>query len=491
MASTVSTPCSDTRRSAPRAPAFRSRRLGAGLGVALTVCAAAVVASFVAAPAAAQTPPGPFAPPPVTIHSDGPLTTIVGSRRFQCQVTYQDAGQYFPPDSQFGQCGTYVALDGTLYGPAFGPSLSALTPPTPNTAWSQPGVVGTGTAADPYVNKTTTLLPGTQVYVRENHRYVTGDSFYRADVIVQNQGTTPISFRVYHGADCHLVAGGSFGLGYGLLRDDGGGLTTVACAENLANSPGGWVQSLVPLTAPNGYMQSYYLYPWTLMADTAPLSNTAATAVQWDPAMALSWDDSLAAGAQATYSYLAGFSPDGFIPPNPLTPEPLPPEDRPPANPEEPNPSPTPPSPSRPSRVTLAGIVFVRASARVAGINIRCRAVGSQRRRACIIETRRGDTRRTFILTSRGVARISLRLTDAQRARLRRDCETNTTFTAAVYQPAGRRARIVRKVVRVLCARLRRQVCDANSSVFTAGLDGQSTLSASRARERPRARAAC
>ena len=82
-------------------------RLG-GLVVALILAAAALAAT----PAAAQTPPGPFADPPVTIRSSGPLTSIFTGRRFQCQVSYENEGQYFPPDAQFGDCRTYITLGG-------------------------------------------------------------------------------------------------------------------------------------------------------------------------------------------------------------------------------------------------------------------------------------------------------------------------------------------------------------------------------------------
>lgn len=496
--SSVFTSCRVTGRRTHRAspaPAVRARHLTVMLASAVAMCAAA----FAAAPAFAQTPPGPFATPPVEIHSGGPLTRIFTGRRFQCQVDYADDGQYFPPDSRFGQCGTYITLGGepggTLYGQPFSPDLVALgiKQLTPSLAWSQPGVTGTGTAADPYTNKTTVRLPGTDVYVRENVRYVTGDIFYRSDIIVQNLGSADVSFRLYRAADCHPVTGGPFGLGYGVSRDDGNGLTSVGCSQNPNNTPGGWVQSLVPLTGPNGYQQTLYTRVWGRLANTRPLTNFADSDVELDGAMALSWADTLPAGGQATYSSLAGFSPDGVIPPNPLTPEPLPPDEPPAGTPEDPGPSTPPPPPSGPATLIIPDNVFTGRNSGVAGVSARCRAVGSRTPRACIIEIRRGNQRHVFVLGPRGIAALKLRLTAAQRARLRRDCATDTTFSAIVYQPSGRRARNVRRVVQVLCARLRRQACTANATVFTATLDGQATLAALRSREhpRPRAHAAC
>ena len=95
------------------------------------------------------------------------------------------------------------------------------------------------------------------------------------------------------------------------------------------------------------------------------------------------------------------------------------------------------------------------------------------------------------MLGERGVAELNLRLTDAQRARLRRDCETNAILRAVVYQPSGRRARAVRRVVRVLCARLRRQVCSAQAAnVFTGPLAAPS-VTQPRRRDPARAHAAC
>ena len=467
-----------------------SPRLG-GLVVALILAAAALAAT----PAAAQTPPGPFADPPVTIRSDGPLTSIFTGRRFQCQVTYENEGQYFPPDSRFGQCGTYITLGGepggTLYGQPFGPRIPNLPPLTPSLAWSQPGVTGSGTAAAPFTNKITNRLPNTDVYVRENVRYVTGENFYRSDIIVQNSGSEPVTFRLYHAVDCHPVTGGTFGLGYGVKRDDGPGLTTIGCSQNPNNTPAGWVQSLVPLTGPHGYQQGFYVNAWGRVANTRSLTNFVFTDTQYDAAMALSWDDTLPAGGQATYSYMAGFSPSGDIPPNPLTPEPLPPDVPPPGTPEAPQPSPPPRPPGQGTTITVRSPVFTGPNAGVAGIHARCRAIGSDRRRACVIETRLGPRRRVFVLGVRGVAALNLRLTDAQRARLRRDCATNAIFRAVVYQPPGRRARVVRRVVRVLCARLRRQVCSAQAAnVFTGPLAAPS-VTQPRRRDPARAHAAC
>ena len=160
--------------------------------------------------------------------------------------------------------------------------------------------------------------------------------------------------------------------------------------------------------------------------------------------MALSWDDTLPAGGQATYSYLAGFSPSGEIPPNPLTPEPPTPDLPPPGTPEEPDPAPAPRPPSQESTITVPGPVVAGPNGGVASIGVTCRAIGSDRPRACIIETRSGNRRRVFVLGPGDVARLNLRLTDAQRARLQRDCETIANFRAVVYQPPGQRARVVR-----------------------------------------------
>ena len=123
--------------------------------------------------------------------------------------------------------------------------------------------------------------------------------------------------------------------------------------------------------------------------------------------MALSWDDTLPAGGQATYSYMAGFSPSGDIPPNPLTPEPLPPDEPPPGTPEEPQPSPAPRPPSQASTITVPDTVFTGPNARAAGIQVRCRAIGSDRPRACTIETRVGPRRRVFVLGPRGIAKLN------------------------------------------------------------------------------------
>ena len=207
---------------------------------------------------------------------------------------------------------------------------------------------------------------------------------------------------------------------------------------------------------------------WGRVANTRSLTNFVFTDVQWDAAMALSWDDTLPAGGQATYSYMAGFSPSGDIPPNPLTPEAAARG----AAARDPRSARTRPSAaaSRPGEHDHRARHGVHRPERRCGRHPRPLPSHRLKQTACV---RYRDPSRPSAARVRarrgGVAELTLRLTDAQRARLRRDCESSAIFRAVVYQPPGRRARVVRRIVRVLCAQLRRQVCSAQAANVFSG----------------------
>ena len=139
----------------------------------------------------------------------------------------------------------------------------------------------------------------------------------------------------------------------------------------------------------------------------------------------------------------------------------------------------------------MPGPVIAGPNGGVVNVSATCRAIGSDRRRACVIETRSGNRRRVFVLGPGDVARLNLRLTAAQRAQLRRDCETVATFRAVVYQPPGQRARVVDRIVQVVCARPRPQACLAlAANVFTGRVVAPS-VTQPRRRDPARAHAAC
>src|SRR5438552_817147 len=78
------------------------------------------------------------------IESAGPLSQIFVTDDLACQVAY--AGdplfEFYPSDSTIGNCGTFVALAATVYGPSTGAATL-----TPFTIVSQTPVTGSGSVS--------------------------------------------------------------------------------------------------------------------------------------------------------------------------------------------------------------------------------------------------------------------------------------------------------------------------------------------------------
>src|SRR4030042_3111484 len=56
--------------------------------------------------------------------SAGPLTRIIITPDLACQVAHRDDDQFefYPADSELGNCGTFLAIGGTGYGRLGGPA---------------------------------------------------------------------------------------------------------------------------------------------------------------------------------------------------------------------------------------------------------------------------------------------------------------------------------------------------------------------------------
>ena len=90
-----------------------------------------------------------------SITSTGPLTTITTTPDLNCAVNHVDdtAGEFYANTA----CGTFVAINGTLYGPASIPAGSSLGSYTPYTSAGQTSGGG-GNVNDPYRITTTVTL---------------------------------------------------------------------------------------------------------------------------------------------------------------------------------------------------------------------------------------------------------------------------------------------------------------------------------------------
>lgn len=246
------------------------------------------------------------AAPAAEITSAGPLTRIIVSSELNCQVAHEDDSffEFYPPTSETGACGTFLALGETLYGPSEIPSGAALSGMTPWTPRSQGTVTGTGSAADPFTLVTEVAAAATGVVVQETDSYVAGSESYRTDVRIENQGSAPVSGTLYRGGDCFLQ---DSDVGFG--RVDGG---AAACV--ISREPDARIEQWRPLTPGSRHFEGSYNELWTLIAARGPLPDRCACDVQLDNGAGLSWAVSLPPGGSVMHSHVTLFSPEGLDP---------------------------------------------------------------------------------------------------------------------------------------------------------------------------------
>ena len=200
--------------------------------------------------------------------------------------------------------------------------------------------------------------------------------------------------------------------------------------------------------------------------------------------MAVGWlYDGLAVGAPVDFNYVASFA----MPAPPTEPpvEPTPPTE---PQPQPPVPGPQPPEPQDPANVAIRDPVFVPGTGGVVDVIGRCRTQPGGR---CFIEVGSGRQRRAAVVQRGQLARLAFVLGRTQRRELRRDCATELNLRVAVYQPAGHRARITRRIISVFCASLRGRCAAVGSSAFAARPLASSPAALLRRGRPPSARVAC
>src|SRR4051795_1350509 len=124
------------------------------------------------------------------IASSGPLTHVYVGNDLSCQVAYRgdEAFELYPPGVRPGDCGTFLADRGRLYGPHFAAhdETAVRASATPWTVVSQEGVTGSGTKTSPYLVVTRAVAGASGMSVVERDSYIRGDLAYRTSVTVRN-----------------------------------------------------------------------------------------------------------------------------------------------------------------------------------------------------------------------------------------------------------------------------------------------------------------
>ncbi|MDX6353484.1 MAG: hypothetical protein QOF98_387, partial [Streptomyces sp.] len=190
-------------------------------------------------------------------------------------------------------CGTFLWVDGTLYGPASvpaGPSPVGWTPVSQQTT-------GAGTTASPFITVTTVAAGTTGVTLTESDSFVAGGRSWTTSVAIGNPAGASVT-RLSHGQDCYVAA-----------SDTGNGQFDAATHTTFCEGATAAI-ALTPLTAGNSFVESSYSNVWSQIIDGGELSDTFypplvdnGQAVSWGisgaASGAWSWRTTLLVGAAA------------------------------------------------------------------------------------------------------------------------------------------------------------------------------------------------
>jgi uncharacterized repeat protein (TIGR01451 family) len=275
---------------------------------ALTLSAVAALVVGGATAASSKPDPGGVSGQSVQISSAGPLNNIYISDQLNCQVDHigDSAHEFF--GGVPGACATELATGGAIYGPS---SIPAGNSPGGFTPVSQTPVTGTGTGGDPFQVVTVVNVAATGLVITETDSYVVGSESYRTDVKVHNSTGGSVQLVLYRGGDCFLQDSDR---GFGDLD-----LTTgqVGCrGSDDGVTPNSRIERWVPITAGSAAIEASFGTVWNAMSSKNMFPNTCSCASYIDNGAGLSWQNTLAAGADVTFSHLTVFSPTGAVTPS-------------------------------------------------------------------------------------------------------------------------------------------------------------------------------
>ena len=249
------------------------------------------------------------------ITSSGPLTHIFAGVDAAVQVAHALDGttyEFYRPSVIPGDSGTFLAVDGALFAPHFsnhgGTATGNLGSYTQFTTVSQTAVLGVGTAADPYRVVTIVDAGNTGVRIIQTDTYQVGLEAYRTDLQVSNSSGSNHNIILYRAGDCYL---GASDFGYGMVASNVG---AVACTKNANNTPEGRILQYVPLSGGSRYYEARYNEVWAWIGSKQVFPNSCRCTEMIDNGAGLSWNQTLPAGGQVTWSHMTAFSPLGSLP---------------------------------------------------------------------------------------------------------------------------------------------------------------------------------
>ena len=237
------------------------------------------------------------------ITSDGPLTRIIITPDLNCQVAHEDdiSFEYF--GDAVGACGTFLAVGGSVYGPANVPPPGLVG----TEAWSpvsQSAVTGSGSAGDPFRLVTIVEAGDRGMRIEQTDSYEVGEESYRTDVRISNSGSADERAILYRAGDCYLQDSDT---GFGRV-DEGAPACVISQASDAR------IEQWVPLTAGSRYFEGGYSDVWQQVASGASFPDQCLCDQAVDNGAGLSWEVVIPAGGSVDVSHLTFFSPEGRQP---------------------------------------------------------------------------------------------------------------------------------------------------------------------------------
>src|SRR5947209_4484169 len=264
------------------------------------IAVGAAVAALAAAPAASAH----LASVADLAHGSGPLAHIYLGNEFSCQV--QRAGdstnQFYPPTpgttttSKVGDCGTFLASSGLLYGPFFDvdgdPHHDTTHTPYKVNSGNYRGIdgptpleSGSGTAADPY--QVTTSGDADVFHLVKVDKYVAGQDSYTTQITVTNNSGSSHTADLYQAGDC-FAGGSNDGFGY---QPSGG--TACSSGRTADGFPTGSAIEYLPQTGGASSVETSSSNLWSLIGN-GQLPNTCLCAQSVDNGAGVAWHVALA-----------------------------------------------------------------------------------------------------------------------------------------------------------------------------------------------------
>ncbi|MDP8975039.1 MAG: LPXTG cell wall anchor domain-containing protein [Actinomycetota bacterium] len=247
----------------------------------------------------------------VDIVTPGPLTSVQTGPDLNCTVSHEADTE---PAFYEKACGTFIAVDGTLYGPdSVRPDAVGPKPRRRYTKVRQSDVTGSGSFADPHKVVTEVGLGDTGLAVTQTDSYVVGQESYRTDVTVANAGPAARTAQLYRAGDCKV---GDNDYGFAGVNTASGAVACVGADHTGADPIITFrTQEWYPLSPGSHYYADVFSEVWKKVGSRLPFPDLCPACVGYvDNGAGLSWEITIPAGASVTRSHLTTFSVLGVTP---------------------------------------------------------------------------------------------------------------------------------------------------------------------------------